>query len=163
MLQPHFPDTASAILNGMNLFTSALPRSNLEIAAKYLRLSREHKFPVSLDEISADFGVDQKKLLHEANEEAPLRRLNATDYLQRIVRFLGFTEDIRIRAEEAIKQLAREGNNPAVIAAAAAKRACEEHNYEVSIYQIAKTVHVSTVAIKNREKQQQTNPLVRES
>lgn len=163
MLQPHFQDKASEILKEMNLFIAALPRSNLEIAAKYLRLSREHGFPVSLNEISADFEVDQKRVLYEANEEGPLGRLSPYHYVQKIVRFLGFDEDLRIKAEEAIEHLAREGNNPAVIAAAAAKRACEESNYEISTYQIAKIVHVSTVSIKNRGKQQQADSLIQKS
>jgi SAM-dependent methyltransferase len=153
-LQPYFPEQSKIIQKEMNEFLADEPQNSpIRIAARFLRVSREHKFPISIDEISSDFGVESNRMLLEASETGPLERLGPENYLERIVRLLGLDEPTKERAISLLSGLEKVGNNPAVIAASAARLACEESKRQVSTSAIARTVHVSTVSITKRLKE----------
>lgn len=120
-----------------------------ELAAIFLHQCRNYGFPILLDEIGRDFGIPVKELLREASNIEPLKQLNATEYVERIVRLLDISETVRNYAIVCLGSLKQEGRSPAVLAAASVSEACQREGFKVKQSAIADAVEVSTVSIRN--------------
>ena len=68
------------------------------MAARFLYLCRVNKVPVMLHEVSRDFGIQPKNIMHILSDTTYVPPLDISDYVFRISRQLGIPDDIRDHA-----------------------------------------------------------------
>jgi SAM-dependent methyltransferase len=133
----------------------SLLSNRLGKACRFLMACREHGFPVLLSEFEEVFRVHRKNLLkafYENSRCEQLRPLGPEYFIQRVIRIAGLPTQVENVAQSILSRYAGGGLNPVVSAGAATAAASRTLGIGISRSQIASILHISPLAIRNRER-----------
>ena len=119
------------------------------MAARFLYLCRVNKVPVMLHEVSRDFGIRPKNIMHILSETNYVPPLGISDYICRISRQLGLPDNIRDHALSLLKEDAIIDNTtPVMRACCALIKAVKTEKFNIPRWKITSALGVSTVGVQ---------------
>lgn len=129
---------------------SQLRLSRTLMAIKFLWLCRIHKIPVTFKEVAYDFNISTKSLMQRLSQNEYIPPLSAVDYVGRCSGYLNLPDAVRNKAITILDTGHIDGSSPTVMAGYAILFAAKSYGLKIRTFDVARTLKVSTVAIRNK-------------
>jgi transcription initiation factor TFIIIB Brf1 subunit/transcription initiation factor TFIIB len=119
------------------------------MAARFLYLCRINKVPLMLHEVSRDFRIRPKNILHNLRDTNYVPPLGISDYIFRVSRQLGIPDNIRDHALYLLKEdTIVDNTTPTMRACCALINAVKSDRFSMPRWKIASVLGVTTVGVK---------------